>query len=98
MNTQTQTPVWGGAHKAGLAGLLVLQFAAATVIGTGHLLTNEEASLFLPIGITVAVPVALFLAAVGGLPPVRARPERQDPHAVAALARDGFRISHAPCL
>lgn len=63
MNTRHQTPVWGGAHKAGLAGLLIVWFAAAYVIGTGHLLTNEESSLMAPIAITAFIPVALFLAA-----------------------------------
>ncbi len=63
MNTHQQTPVWGGAHKAGLAGLLLVQFAAAYVIGTGHLLTNDQQSLMLPIAITAFIPVALFLAA-----------------------------------
>ena len=63
MNTHQQTPIWGGAHKAGLAGLLIVQFAAAYVIGTGRLLTNEEHSLMMPIAITAFIPVALFLAA-----------------------------------
>ena len=63
MNTHQQTPVWSAAHKAGLAGLLLVQFAAAYVIGTGHLLTNDQHSLFAPIAITAFIPVALFLAA-----------------------------------
>jgi len=62
MNTQLPTPVWRGAHKAGLAILLLVQFAAAYVIGTGHLLTNDQSGVFAPIAITAFIPVALFLA------------------------------------
>ncbi len=63
MNTHQQTPVWSGAQKIGLAGLLIAWFAAGYVIGTGHLLTNEEQSPMMPIAITAFIPVALFLAA-----------------------------------
>lgn len=63
MNTHRQTPVWSGAHKAGLAGLLILWFAAAYLIGAGQLLTNDQQSLFAPIAVTAFIPVALFLAA-----------------------------------
>ena len=63
MNTHQQSPTWGGAHKAGLAGLLLVWFAAVYVIGTGHLLTNDQHSLMMPIAITAFIPVALFLAA-----------------------------------
>ena len=55
MNMHQQTPVWSGAHKAGLAGLLLVQFAAAYVIGTGHLLTNDQHSLIMPIAITAFI-------------------------------------------
>ncbi len=65
MNKETVTPVWTNAHKAGLAVLLLVQFTGAYVIGTEQLLTNDSSSLFLPIGITVVIPVALFLAAYG---------------------------------
>jgi hypothetical protein len=71
MNTHPQTPVWSGAHKAGLAGLLVIQFAAAYVIGTGHLLTNDQHSLMAPIAMTAFIPVALFLAAYAFRAPFR---------------------------
>ena len=63
MNTHKQTPAWSGAQKAALAGLLLVQFAAAYVIGTGHLLTNDASSLIAPIAVTAIIPVALFLAA-----------------------------------
>lgn len=68
MNTETVTPVWNNMHKTGLAALLLVQFTAAYVIGTEHLLTNDSLSLILPIGITVAVPVALFLASYSIFP------------------------------
>ena len=63
MNTHHPSPVWSGAHKAVLAGLLLVWFAAAYVIGTGHLLANDRHSLFAPIAITAFIPVAVFLAA-----------------------------------
>ena len=63
MNKETATPVWTNTHRAALAALLLIQFIAAYVVGTEQLLTNQSSSLFLPIGITVAIPVALFLAA-----------------------------------
>jgi hypothetical protein len=44
---------------------LLAQFAIAYVVGTEHLLTNDSLSMFLPVGITVAIPVTLFLAAYG---------------------------------
>jgi hypothetical protein len=65
MTTETVAPIWTNTHKAGLAALLLIQFTAAYIIGTEHLLTNDSLSLILPIGITVAIPVALFLAAYG---------------------------------
>lgn len=71
MNTHQSAPLWSGAHKAGLAGLLAIQFAAAYVIGTGHLLTNDQSSLLAPIAITVFIPVALFLTAYALSAPVR---------------------------
>jgi hypothetical protein len=43
--------------------LLLVWFAAAYAIGTGHLLANDQNSLFAPIAITAFIPVALFLAA-----------------------------------
>jgi hypothetical protein len=63
MNTQVQTPVWSGPRKAGLAGLLLVQFAAAYAIGTGHLMTNDQLNLIAPIAVTAFIPVTLFLSA-----------------------------------
>ncbi len=65
MNSHQQTAEWSGAQKAWLAGLLLVQFAAAYVIGTEHLLVNDKNSVFAPIAISVVVPVAAFLAAYG---------------------------------
>jgi len=63
MTTHVPTPVWTTARKAGLAGLLSLQFAVAYIIGTKGLLTNDQSSLFAPIAVSVITPVALFLSA-----------------------------------
>lgn len=60
---QDRTPVWGRSRKAALAGLLLVQFAAAYFIGAGHWLTNDGHSLVAPIAVTAAFPVVLFLAA-----------------------------------
>ena len=57
------TPAWSGAAKAGVAALLLAQFAAAYVIGAGQLLTNGQSSLFAPIAITAVIPVVLFVLA-----------------------------------
>jgi hypothetical protein len=43
--------------------LFSLQFAAAYIVGSGHLLTNDQQSVFAPIAATVALPVFLFLSA-----------------------------------
>ncbi len=63
MTTQSPTPLWTTRRKTVLAALLTVQFAVAYFVGTGHLLTNDSGSLLPPIGITVTLPVALFLAA-----------------------------------
>lgn len=63
MNARNQTPAWSRSRKAALAGLLLVQFAAAYVIGAGHWLTNDGHSLVAPIAATAASPVVLFLAA-----------------------------------
>lgn len=63
MNRDDTTPVWRGPYKVALAGLLAIQFVAATIIGTGELLANDQHSIVPPVAITVAIPVALFLLA-----------------------------------
>lgn len=63
MSAVHQSPIWSVPQKAGLAGLLALQFVVAYVIGTEHLLTNDQSSPMAPIAITAFVPVALFLSA-----------------------------------
>ncbi len=55
----------GGSGALLLAGGILLQFASAWLIGTGHLLTNDSLSLFPPVALSAFVPVALFLAAYG---------------------------------
>ena len=63
MTQSANTPLWTPRRKVILAALLAMQLAAAYYVGTGHLLTNEARSLLPPIGVTVTVPVVLFLAA-----------------------------------
>ena len=63
MKTQIQTPVWGRSQKAALAGILLVQSAAAYFIGAGNWLTNDGLYSVPPIGVTAAFPVVLFLAA-----------------------------------
>jgi len=46
-----------------LAGLAIVQFAAAYIIGTGHLLTNDQHLVVPPIALTMIIPVTLFLLA-----------------------------------
>lgn len=61
MTITSHAAEWTALRKATLAGLLLIWFAAAYAIGSGHLLTNDEQSLIGPIGATVVLPVALFL-------------------------------------
>ena len=77
--TIQSTPVrWSRAQKAALAAALAVQFAVAYTVGTGHLLTNDAQGFFAPIAVTVAAPVALFLAAYALLPRFRAFVLAQD--------------------
>ncbi len=46
---------------AGLAGLLLVWFAAAAVIGTQQFMVNEGQSFFAPIAVTAVIPVVAFL-------------------------------------
>ena len=62
MNAHQQPAVWSPVHKAALAGLLLVQFAAAYVIVSEHLLTNDQLSLIPPIAIPALIPAALFLS------------------------------------
>ena len=55
-----------------MAGLLILWFAAAYVLGTGHYMANDQQSFLAPIILSVALPVAFFLAAYGLWRPFRA--------------------------
>ncbi len=61
MTLQTQTPLWTSRRRAIFVALALIQLAVAYIVGTGHLLSNEGQSLLPPIGVTVTVPVVLFL-------------------------------------
>jgi cytosine/uracil/thiamine/allantoin permease len=58
-------------RNTAMAGLLILWFAAAYVLGTGHYMINDHQSFLAPIVLTVALPVAIFLAAYGLWRPFR---------------------------
>ncbi len=62
MNTSSQKTARNGTVWAGLAGLLLAWFGAAYVIGAERILLNGGSALIPPIAITVAIPVAAFLA------------------------------------
>ena len=63
MKTHHHAAVWGSTQKAALAGLLLVQFTAAYVIGNGDWLANDAQNLLPPIAVSAFVPVALFLGA-----------------------------------
>ena len=63
--------LWTGPRLIALAGLLAVQFALATAIGTGHWLANDAQSFFAPIALTAVIPVTVFLAAYTVLPRFR---------------------------
>jgi hypothetical protein len=63
MTTNNQEPPWTSRAITIVTTLLLVQFAVAYVIGTGHFLTNDQQSMFPPIAITVALPVSAFLIA-----------------------------------
>lgn len=62
-----------GTPWAGLAGLLLLWFAAAYVIGAERLLAGGSPGLLRPIALTAVVPVAGFLALYALSPQFRER-------------------------
>ena len=59
MTTVKQTSIWTARHSAWLAGILLVQFSAAFLIGSGHLLTNDQHSVMAPIAATALFPVAV---------------------------------------
>ena len=65
MTTSHQAPLWSAPKITGLAGLMLVWFVGAYVIGSGHWLTNDSGLPIPPIAITVFIPVALFFAAYG---------------------------------
>ncbi len=66
MTTDNQETPWTSRAITIVTTLLLVQFAAAYVIGTGHYLTNDQQSMFAPIAVSVAFPVAAFLIAYLG--------------------------------
>lgn len=54
---------WTNKHSAILAGLALVQFVAAYLIGTRGLLTNDQQLMFPPIAVTMVIPVTVFLLA-----------------------------------
>lgn len=78
MTTTTQTSPWTAKAIVITTGLLLVQFVAAYVIGSGHLLTNSAGAVFPPIALTAVVPVVGFLAAYNFIPGVRAFVLAQD--------------------
>lgn len=73
-----------------MAGLLILWFAAAYVLGTGHYMANDQQSFLAPIILSVALPVAIFLAAYGLWRPFRAFVLSQDIRTLTML--QGWRV------
>lgn len=71
MPTPTQNSPWTIKAIVVTTGLLFIQFTAAYVIGSGHLLTNGGGIPFPPIAITAVIPVVGFLAAYILIPTFR---------------------------
>ena len=71
MTTTPRDTPWTSKAIVITTALLLVQFAAAYIIGSGHLLTNDSQLLFPPIAITVTVPVVGFLVAYALSPGVR---------------------------
>lgn len=71
MTEANQTTAWTKGKTTALAVIIVIWFAAAYVIGSRQLLTNDQHWLIPPIAITVAVPVIAFLTAYALLPRFR---------------------------
>jgi hypothetical protein len=78
MTAPTQNSPWTIKAIVITTGLLLIQFTAAYVIGSGHLLTSSVGTLLPPIAITAIIPVAGFLAAYNFIPRVRAFVLAQD--------------------
>ena len=78
MIAPTQNSPWTAKAIAITTGLLFIQFTAAYVIGSGHLLVNATGNALPPIAITAVIPVAGFLAAYNLIPALRAFVLAQD--------------------
>ena len=61
MNTADNKIEFSRTFWAGLAGFLLVWFAAASAIGSQQLLVNEGQSFFAPIAATAVIPVVAFL-------------------------------------
>ncbi len=78
MTATTQSAPWTAKAIVITTGLLLIQFTAAYVIGSEHLLRNGGGMLFPPIAITAVIPVVGFLAAYNLIPTFRAFVLAQD--------------------
>jgi len=78
MTTTTQNSPWTAKAIIITTGLLLIQFIAAYVIGSRHLLTNNSGIPLPPISIMVVIPVIGFLTAYKFIPTFRAFVFAQD--------------------
>lgn len=68
--THPQSP-WTKKAIFVVSGLVILQLAAAILVGRGHWMANEEQSFFAPIAVTATIPVLAFLTAYALSQPFR---------------------------
>lgn len=76
---------WSLSARAGLVALLTVWIGGVFVLGESGVLTTAPAQAFRPILITVAVPIALFLALYAGSPRLRRFVLTQDLAALTML-------------
>jgi hypothetical protein len=85
MSTSTDTEIWTRSQAIAFVIILSLFFVVATVIGTGAYLANPNQSVIVPIGITAAIPVVLFLLAYAAIERFRAFVLAQDLRLITQL-------------
>lgn len=78
MITSEQTTQWTAGQKIAVGVVVLAQFAAAYVIGTGRWLVHDGVSAIPPIAFSAIVPVSLFLAAYVLVPAFRGFVMAQD--------------------